>query len=199
MSGQQVTQNAAADVVVLFSLASVPVTGLTFSNVTAQYMKEGDVSFSAFTLDGTNFTEIGNGVYTIQFTASELDTVGAFTVVVTGATIDQSTTIVTVLAATQATTTSSVQTCLISGHVFNASGKPEVGAAVFASVIGLPSVEQNAAVVTDERVTVTTNTNGEFFLTLVRLADVEVSIPTANYRRRLVVPNTTSALLFDIA
>ena len=193
----QVTQSTAANIQVILSKASLAVTGLTFADVTCEFSKAGG-AFAAKTLDGTNFTEIGNGVYTITFTAAELDTLGSFTIVVTGATIDQYTLFAEVVAADTVTSTASLETCVVSGHVANALGLPEVGASVSARVIGLPSIEQSVAAVTDDLVTVTTNANGEFFITLIRLADVEVFIPAANYRKRLVVPNEASVKLFDI-
>jgi hypothetical protein len=197
---QEVTQNVSAKVVVLLTKNNVAVTGLTYSGVTAQYRKEGGVAFSSKTLSGSNFAEVGLGVYTIQFTTAELDTAGVFVVVVTGATIDQSTTLVNVLPVTEATTSVTVNTCTITGHVFELTGVPMVGVAVSATILGHPSIEQNEIVLADTTVSVTTDSNGMFFLPLIRLADVEIAIPAANYRRRIVVPNQSTADLFkDIA
>ena len=194
---QQVTQDVDSDIVVILTLSNVPVTGLADTDVTVEYAKEGDSSFTAFALTPSNFTEIGNGVYTVAFTDAELDTVGSFVVVVKGASVDQSVTIVNVVEAGEATTSVAIQTCTITGHVFDGAGKPVPGAAVTALILGLPSIEgQGAAALTDDRVTVKTNSNGEFFLPVVRLADVEIVIPEANYRRTLVVPNQATANLF---
>jgi len=193
---QQVTVSVASDVIVIFTTGgSTPVTGQTFSDVTCTFRKNGG-SFVAKTLDGTNFAEVGNGTYEITFTAVELDTVGDFTVVCTGAAIDQSTTIIQIVAATQATTPVSLQTCIINGHVNNLNGTPVPNVSVTALVLGQPSIEQSQAVMTENEVAAQTNANGEFFLTLVRLADVEVFIPETNFRRRFVVPNQVSANLF---
>ena len=194
---QEVVESVVSDINILLSKDSVAVTGLTFSDVSCQFSKDNG-AFSAKTLTGANFTDVGLGSYTIQFTASELDTVGPLTVVVTGATIDQSTTIVEVVAAVNAPTVVNLQTCTLTGHLAALSGAPLVGAAVSARTLGRPSIEQNAAAVDDEPVTVKTDDNGQFFLTLIRLADVEVFIPDANFRRRIIVPNTSSAELFEI-
>lgn len=194
---QQVVQNIADDVLVILTLSNVAITGLAFGDVTAEISKDGG-AFASKTLDGTNFTEVGNGVYAITLSATDVDTLGPLVIVVNGAGIDQSTTIVNVVAAAEATTSVSLQTCVVSGHVHSVNGTPIVGAAVSARVIGLPSIEQSASAVTDDLVTAKTNSNGEFFLELVRLADVEVFIPNANYRRRLVVPNQASAVLFNV-
>jgi hypothetical protein len=193
---QILTQNVAAEVVVLLTKDNAPVAGLVFSDLTVEYRKEGDVGFTAKVLAAPDVVEHGDGVYTIAFTAAELDTVGSFTVKVQSATIDQYVVVPNVVAQGQASTAVSLETCILTGHVFDAAGQPIPGAAVSARVLGLPSIEQNQAAVTDDLVTATTDASGEFFLTLVRLADVEVFIPEANYRRRLRVPNSATANLF---
>ena len=144
-----------------------------------------------------DLVEQGDGVYTINFTALELSTPGSFTVKIQAATIDQSVTIVAVLAEGQTGAgAAALETCIITGNVNDTTGQPVANAAVTAVILGLPSIEQSVAVLTDARVSVKTDVNGEFFLPLVRLADVEVFIPEANYRRTFVVPNQASANLF---
>ena len=194
--GQQLQQNAAADLVVYLTKDNAAVASLAFGDVVAEYLKEGDSAFTAKVLDALNWTEIGSGVYTIQFTAVELDTVGTFTVKVTGATIDQYVTISSVLAEGTTPTEVSLETCVLNGHVFGANGKAVVGAAISARVLGLPSIEGSVAAITDDLVAATTDANGEFFLSLVRGADVEIFIAAANYRRQLTVPNSAAANLF---
>lgn len=194
---QQLTQNVDSTLQVILTLDDVAVTGLAFGDLTCAFSRNG-AAFEAKTLDGTNFAEVGNGVYAITFLAAELDTVGLFTVVVTGADIDQSTTIASVSATAPAGTSVSLETCVITGHVFDGNGQPIENASVSARALGLPSIEQHVAAVTQDLVTATTDSGGQFFLELVRLADVEITIPRANYRRQLVVPNAASASLFDI-
>lgn len=181
------------------TLDSAAVTGLTDADVTCLYRKEGAGTFTSKTLDGSNFVEIGNGVYTVTFTEAELDTIGPFVIVITGADIDQSTTLIQVFAAEDDLTNVSLDTCVISGHVFDVAGKPVKNVAVSCKVLGLPSIEQSVAAVTNTLLSAKTAENGEFFIEVVRLADVEFYIPAVNYRRRLVVPNTASINLFDIA
>ena len=193
---QILTQNQAADLVVILTDSSnVPVTGLTFSDVTADYRKEGQGSFTSYTLDGTNFTEIGDGVYTIGFTTSEIDTVGTFTVKVNGASIQQYVTIANVLAAGTSPTIETVNTCVINGHVFDADGSALEGAAISARVIASPTLLNDIAL-SRNSVTATTDANGEFFLSLAQLAEVEIFIPSVNYRRQLTVPASASVNLF---
>lgn len=192
----QVTQSVAANLVVLLSKASVSITSLEYTDVTVQYRKEGQSAFTVKTLAAEDFTEIGDGCYIIAFTAAELNTLGTFTVMVQGAAVDPFVTIKNVVAATTAITGVSLETCTITGHVADAGGNPKVGVAVSAQLLGMPSIEQSQAVLADDMITVLTDASGTFFLPLVRLADVEIFIPVANYRRRVTVPNAASADLF---
>jgi len=194
---QQVTEDIASDLIVILTKNNVGVTGLVDTDLTVAYRKEGDVGFTAKAIAPADLVEQGDGIYTLVFTALELDTPGSLTIKVQGALIDQSVTIVNVLAVgVVGAGTVSLETCILTGNVNDASGQPVANAAVLAIILGVPSIEQNSAVITDGRVSVKTDANGEFFLTLVRLADVEIFIPEANYRRTLVVPNQPSANLF---
>lgn len=146
----------------------------------------------------TIFKEIGSGVYTIEFLSTELDTVGSFTYKVTGSTINQFVGIANVVEADQVSTVQSLNTCIVSGHILDVRGEPVIGASVSARVLGFPTIISGIGV-SDDTVSARTDKNGEFFLELVRLAEVDVRIPEINYRRQLTVPNKASATLFEIA
>jgi len=194
---QQVTQSVSTPLLVILSKNNVAVTGLVAADLTCQFLKSGAGSFASKALTGGNFAEKGLGIYTITFTTAELNTLGPFTVVLTGAAIDQSTTIVDVVAPTATTVpAAAAQLCTLTGHVVNVQGVPKAGAAVTAFLLGQPSIEQYSLAVTDDTITVLTDANGYFAISLMRLADVEIVIPAVNYRRRLVVPNVSSADLF---
>jgi hypothetical protein len=121
--------------------------------------------------------------------------VGSFTVKVNGAAIIQFVSVNTILSAGTVGPIVSVATCVVTGKVFDANGNPVVGAAVVARVLNRPALE-NDILVTDDVVSVRTNASGEFFLELVRLLEVEITISVGNYRRQLTVPNQASADLF---
>ncbi len=193
---QQVTQSVSTPILVLLSLDDVAVTGLTSASVTCVFMKSGG-SFAAKTLNVGNFSEKGNGVYTVTFTAAELDTLGPFTVVITGASIDQSTTIANIVAAS-ATTVAPVtgELCTLVGHVVSPAGVPKQNAQISVMIFGHPAIEQYSLAVADDLLTALTDANGYFQIAVLRLAEVEVFIPSVSYRRRLTVPNQASANLF---
>lgn len=62
-----------------------PELGVLFGAVTVNFAKEGDVGMTAKVMGAGNWTEIGDGVYFISFTAAELDTDGKFTYTVIAA------------------------------------------------------------------------------------------------------------------
>lgn len=192
---QQVTQSISTPLVVLLSKNGLPVEGLAFGDVTAQFLKQGG-SFASKTLTALNFAEKGEGVYTITFTTSELNTLGVFVVVVQGADIDQSTTTANIVAAAAATVVPpTAQVCNLFGHVVTPAGDPKQNVAVTAMIYGHPSIEQYSLAVADDAITTVTDANGYFQFNVLRLAEIEVFIPDVDYRRRLTVPNQASANL----
>jgi hypothetical protein len=168
-------------------LSSVQVTGGTANAA---------LGFSTSLIVGTQpFVEIGNGTYTIAFSASELDTLGSLTVTVNGATIQQSVTIANVVEPCVTSPSTTLETCTLFGTVLSPDGKPVAGAGVSARILSLPTIANGVGLSTSV-VTATTDANGAFYLSVVQLAFVEVFIPAMNYRRQLTVPAQTSANLF---
>ncbi len=66
-------------------------TGLTYTDITVKYKKEGQFTETEKILTGNDFREIGNGKYEIFFTGDELDTVGVFHTEITGTGIEPAT------------------------------------------------------------------------------------------------------------
>lgn len=192
---QIVTQSVISSLIVYLTLDNVAVTGLVFSDLTCGYRKEGAGTFTAKALTALNFIEIGSGVYTVEFTAAELNTLGSFTFLLNGVLIDQAVVIATIQAAPTAGTTVAVSTCVITGHVFTLGGAAIQGAVVSAKLLALPTVLNNVGISSDV-ITTQTDSNGEFFLSLTRAAEVELTIPEINYKRIFVVPNEITANLF---
>ena len=190
-----ITGATAADVggsVVITSSTTGSSSNLTVSGGTANTA----LGFSTTQVNGvTSWVEVGSGVYEVEFSATDLDTLGSFVYKVTGATIVQYVEVADVVAAGVATTVATVDTCVISGHVFSIAGKALPNATVSARVLGSPSVS-GAVGIGDSLAYARTDANGEFFLELARLASVDITIPKMGYRRQLVVPNSASADLF---
>jgi hypothetical protein len=194
---RQVTQSVAADLTVVLTLASTgaAATGIAAAALTVQFSKNGG-AFAVKAVAGGDWTELGSGVYTLAFTAAELDTVGPLVFTVNSATTAQFVGEVDVVAASVATTAAEVLTCVLSGYVYDLQGMPVAGSPVWARVLGVSY--QGTVGVTADSASTMTNANGQFFLTLARLVEVQIDVPRMNYSRRLTVPNAATADLFEV-
>jgi hypothetical protein len=193
---RNLSQSQAADLVVVLTLSAddTPATGLTYADIVVDFSKHSG-AFQNKILAAPDVTELGSGVYSIAFTAGELDTLGEFVIKVTGATVNQFIGVHDVSADATASTTASLPVCVISGHILGLEGDPVQNASVSARILSVPSTVGSVGVST-ARVGTFTNANGEFFLTLTRLAYVEIIIPETGYKRTITVPNVASANLF---
>jgi hypothetical protein len=161
-------------------------------------LDEGPTAFTG----GTDFwTEVGSGVYTVDLTATETDTLGNMYLRVTGATVKTTLSPLFISeAAPSPTATLPVATTLLFGYVLDAQGAPLAGAAVSAKVLATPSVGFSGTegyVQGTSLVTTNTDASGFFQISLVTGSQVDFFIPSSNYRRTLEVP-TTSQNVFDI-
>ena len=198
MAQRRVTQSVATTLTAYLTLASsgAAATGLVAADLTCEISKNGG-ALAAYSLVG-KLTEIGSGIYTVSFTAAALDTLGQFIFTLNGATISQFAGDAEVVGAASTATSASVLTCILSDHVFGLVGEPVHGAAVTARVLASPLI-QGAVGISASTVGVTTDATGQFFLTLPRGAEVEVTIPAMGYTRRLTVPNAATSSLFAAA
>lgn len=175
-----------------------PVTGLADTDLTAD-LRKGSGSFIAFPLSGSNFSEVGDGFYDVTLSSTDTDTLGNLYLRVTGA--DIKTALFSALVAesvpTSPTSALTVSTTSLFGYVYDSGGSPVSGASVSARILAYPSVQHpndEAFVLTEDLVTVKTDSAGFFTLDLVTASDVDIFIPAANYRRTLRVPGTSQNL-----
>lgn len=194
---RQLTKGASANLTVLLTLSATgaPATGIAFGAVTAQLSKAGGAFAAKAVLVG-DWAEVGSGVYTLAFSAANTDTLGEIIFTVNAATCTQFVGEATVVNAADATTAVDVLTCVVSGYVTGLDGEAVANQAVWARSLGVQY--QGTIGLADSLVATKTNGNGQFFLTLARLAEVQVDIPCMDYARRLTVPNSSAADLFTI-
>lgn len=176
-------------------------TGLTFADVSADLKKEGEGSFTAMTLSGANFTEVGGGTYEISFSVLDTDTLGNLYIRVSGATIKTALETVYVAATVPVNPTSSlsINTTALFGYIVDLQGAAVAGASVSARVLATPALGSSTEeyIQADTLVTAKSDSDGFFTMTLISGAQVDIYIPSAGYRRTLQVPST-STNLFDI-
>lgn len=152
-------------------------------------------------VDG-DFTELGGGSYMLDLTATDTDTLGQLFIRFTGTafrTIIESATVATALPATP-TPTLTIPTTTIYGYIRSVSGAAVVGASISVRVLSQPTVLHPATeglVLSAGLITDKTDSDGFFALDLVTGSQVDIFIPSANYRRTFTVP-AVSSNLFDI-
>jgi hypothetical protein len=195
---QQVYQNTLSTVIVyLVDSSNEPATGLAFGDVSVDLKTNSSLVFVSKPLAIDTWIEVGFGVYMLYLSAEELEEVGSLVVKASAVGVQQFVEIMQVLPSS-ALPDISVDTCAITGYVYGVDGNPVEGASVTARVLGFPATFDDVATLADITVTVTTDENGGFSISLVRNALVDISIVKANYRRQLTVPDASSAVLFGI-
>jgi len=196
-------QSTAATVSVYVELAAGgPALLLAYTDVSVAIQKAGGTydpmnpALAAGTWD-----EVGDGVYTIDLSANDTDTLGNMYVRVSGATVKTTLSPLFIAeAAPSPTATLPVVNTLLFGYVLDAQGAPLAGASVSARVLATPSVGYSGTegyVQGATLVTAKTDGSGFFQISLVTGSQVDFFIPSANYRRTLEVP-VDSTNVFDI-
>jgi hypothetical protein len=184
-------------------LDDVPVTALTYADVTCKVLKAGVVAWAAKALVNpappgvTNFAEVGEGFYRILMTAAELNTLGIFRYKLIGAAIDECDSWVMVVAAALVSDAYSLDTCDITGRFVGPDGQPLADALVYWLALGASA--HLGALVSRTTQSVKTRSDGTFTLTIPRSLFVSIDCPAADYSRRLTVPNQASKDLLEIS
>ena len=197
-------QNNAGSVTIFLedAVTGSPATGLIFSDVTADLRKEGAPAFVGHALTTLNFTEISGGFYDIDLVAADTDTLGNLYLRVQGASIKTAVAISFVAAEAPVNPPSVTPptTVAIFGFVYGPDAAPLAGANVSATILGSPTVlfpGDEGIAISQGLVTEKTDSFGFFTLSLIVGTNVDIFIPSSNFRRTIVVPGT-SANLFDI-
>jgi len=186
-----------------------PRTGITFNQVDVSFKKAGDLIFTLKVMTALDFREIGQGVYEVLFSTSELNTVGSFLYVINGngglpaPAVRQFIGQAYVVASSAYTPgTVSLPTNVITGNIVDLRGVAVQDAAVSARVLAAPSIQglvsPNIAGVTSDLISARTDAAGFFALELIQNSVVDITIPRINYRRTLTVPDNTTDTLWDI-
>lgn len=205
MNTTLIIQNAATSVVVYLELqAGGPATGLTSAAVTAGIKKNGAASFSAFSLTGANFTDIGNGFYEVDLATGDTNTLGLLYLSFTGATIKPALFVGYVAVAAAAppipSPAFSPPVTAIFGYVYDSGGAPMEDVRVVARVVQQPTIihpTTDGILIGSDFLTAETDSTGFFTISLLTGASVEFIITDANYRRVVTIPGSTTNL-FDI-
>ena len=85
--------------------------------------------------------------------------------------------------------------CAITGTIRNAKGEPQSGVGVVGRMLDMPNLV-DGFLWTDDIISVTTDANGSFSISLPRKRRVEIMIRVGRYRREFIVPDLATADLF---
>jgi len=150
-------------------------------------------------VDGT-FTELGSGFYNISLSASDTDTVGTTFLQVTGVGL-LSLAEGYYVSAAPSLGTPTTPTTTVYGTILDVSGNAVVGAAITFQAVPAPTIVHPGSFgigIDSDLVTVSTDTDGYFSISLVTGTTVSVTIPVLCFRTTISVPASSSANLFDI-
>lgn len=199
MSCPILTQNSTGSITVqLVDIAGLPITGLTFADVTADLRKFGG-AFAPMTLDGTNFIELGLGTYQVNLAITDTDVLGNLDLRLSGPLFQTylTTAHVAVSVPTSPTTTPDIPTTSIFGFVRGPDNVPTEGASISYRILSIPSIVNpngDAVLLASSLITTITDTEGFFTLSIITGAVIDIFIPVSGYRRTLTVPSASTNL-----
>lgn len=184
---------------IYLTLADVPATTVAYTDVTIQYVKSGQTSYVPKTLTSAQWIVLGNGVYKIVFTATEMDTLGDFLYTITGAKFDN---IVydefTIEPAPAGSQTVLPNQCIVSGTVFNQSALPPQSVKIVARPAQFPAKDGNN-ILTADAVWTYADAYGNFSLPLIQNSVALIYIERAGIRgAQITVPASPSANMIDL-
>lgn len=191
-----ILQGQPTDILVRLTLASVPVTGVLFNQVTMTLWKNSGVTFAARPVITTDWVEVGNGYYVLKLNASDSSQLGMMVFKLNGGLFDEYSKELFVEPAPIALLVSP-QTCIVSGNTLDLTGQVMVGKQVIFAPTDAP-MAYNTSVVNYSRIISYTDALGNFSVKLLRGAAVIVEIPEAGLRAQFTVPDQSTALLLDL-
>jgi len=191
-------QGQASSRTVYLSLLDVPATTVQYTDVTVQYKKAGSQVLATKVLVASDWLNIGNGIYSINFSPTDMDTVGDFTFFLTSSLFDNflydEFTIEPATTPIQAPLPSQ---CIVSGTIVNQSGLPPRPVKVVARPAAFPA-QSGQNIMSADAVFTYVDAYGNFSLALVRNSVVIVEVERAGIRAQINVPDSPTANLIDL-
>lgn len=185
----------------LFDTLGVPVTGVLYSAVTAKIWKAGTLGFVPKTLASADWLELGYGIYIINFSPTDMNTLSTFAYYLTGAgfvpywnTFDVTPAPLSLLANTPL--------CVVTGNVVDLGGQSfsdqNQNLVISFRIANVPQSVGGTSIVSSKLLTTTTDAFGNFSVAILQGAVVIVEIAPLGLRQKITIPATTSATLLSL-
>lgn len=182
---------------VFLSLSGVPVTGILPAGVTAKYRRAGDTALQTKALTASDWVEIGNGLYVIKWTTSEMRAVGPFLFQLSGgSSFDSFYDGFDVLPYPVGSVITPTK-CIVTGNVMDLGGTPDQDMQIKFRIAKYPASFQGA-IAGGKPIFTTPDPLGAFSVSLLRGAIVIVTMEGAGLKQQFVVPDQDSAALLDL-
>lgn len=193
-------QAAISSRTVYLALNDVPALGVPYTDLTVRYKKQGQTSMTLKILTGSDWVELGGGLYSLSFSANEMDTVGGFTYTLeSGATLfnnflyDE----FTIEAVAAGTTAPLPQQCVIYGNLANQSALAPQHIKIVARPVQFPARYAQTILAADA-VWTYADAYGDFTLSLVRNSVCIIEIERTGIKAQITVPDSPTANLIDL-
>ena len=192
-------QGIVAEKSIYLTLVDAPALGVLPTDVVCRYKKEGQTSLTTKTLTSANWFELGNGFYTIRFTALETDTQGSLFYTLISTKFDNFIYDDFTIEPPSSAAAPFVPPgfCQVSGNLLTVGNTIPVGTPITFRPALFP-LTVNGAVVTADKVMTYPDITGAFQVNLIRGSLVIVEIERTGVRAQIQIPDATTADLMDL-
>lgn len=192
---QSYFQDSPVERTLLLKLAGNPATGITPNQVHCKIKKANQINFTEKILDLNNWIELGNGYYTIKFSAIDMSRVGTFVYSLDSGTFDNfEFEEFSVLAVADITLKDK---CIVTGKFVSLAGDAARQIKVYAKAAEYPA-SSNGRVVSGDVIFTELAYDGSFQMALLRGSTVIIEVPRAAIRHQITIPDAPTASLMDL-
>jgi hypothetical protein len=184
---------------VYLTLADVPATSLLYTDVTVNIKKSGQTAFTPKVLASTDWVNLGNGLYTLVFSALDMDTLGDFTFVLSSSLFDNFIyDEFTIEPAPIPGVAPTLPTqCIVTGTVVNQMALPPRLLKVTARPAQFPAKDAGVLLAGDI-VWTFLDAYGNFSLPLIKNSVVIIEIERTGIRAQITIPDAPTANITDL-
>lgn len=178
------------------TLAGAPVTGVAFGDISVSYLRAGDTTLQTKVLTVDDWIEVGNGLYILKWSESDMALIGPFYFEISGGSFDPQRLEFDVHPA-PIEALANPEVCLITGNITDLGGDAATQDPISFRLAKRPSAVNDVFVNTNH-IRVVPNAYGAFTVALLRGVLVTVTIESVGIRHQFEVPDQSQAQLIDL-